>query len=347
MSKLKSKKPRLDIKQTSKEQRQGRNLLDLPPEILEKIIGCVNIWHHNRIRETSKRFREIDDLFVRHEFEKSLNKEIVADPNSYASAVLRSIRQAAEVYLHSEFDSIFCGCILPMLRNSYKNPFRPQVNLVSKFLVHFYNLVEEKIGDPMSQYSRLLYSLTLMRFFKAFDRCTIISSTTLPFHWRVVIELEGPWLGMLWNSKRRTPEEFCRSHLLVILTEMLITNITGKAFKRVWECPSELYVFGNDTSIGKRIPCTLFTITVHGSKKICTLFQSFLGIDGQVFQWPTKWPKDQFTVNLDIECKEATKWGCSKSLHLEFSPFARLSHSEEDIQCGDYNENTIYFGDFP
>lgn len=155
--------------------------------------------------------------------------------------------------MNSGFESVFCGCILPMLRNSYKNPFCPKVNLVSKFLIHFYNMVEDKIGDPMSQVSRILYTLTLMRFFKVlhqvffpikhvsskhafsptktFDRCFVISSVTLPLHWRVVIELEGPWLGMLWNSKQRTPGEFSRNHLLVILTEMLMANITGKAFK--------------------------------------------------------------------------------------------------------------------
>lgn len=93
MSKLKCKRPRLDIKQSSKDEKQGKNIFDLPTEILEKIIGYVNIWHHNRIRNTSKRFRDVDDLFVRHEFEKSLTKEIAVDPNSYASAILRVCMQ--------------------------------------------------------------------------------------------------------------------------------------------------------------------------------------------------------------------------------------------------------------
>ncbi|XP_073824260.1 uncharacterized protein [Musca autumnalis] len=337
MSKLRCKKPRLDLNHKFNGGKKSPNICDLPPEILETIFGYVNIWHHNRIRETSRRLRDIDDLYIRHEFEKSFTKEVAADPNSYGSAVLRSIRQATEVYVHSGFESVFCGCILPMLRSSYKNPFGPQINLVRKFLIHFYNIIEDKIGDPMSQKSRLLNNLTMMRFFKSFDRCVIISSTDMPSHWRVVIELEGPWLGMLWNSKHRTPDEFCKNHLLVILTEMLIANITGKAFKRVWECPSELYVFGNDTSTGKRIPHTLFTFTVHGTKKIRTLFQSCLDLNEQQFEWPTKWPNDLFTVYLDIACKEATKWGCSKSLRLEFSPFPRLSHSDETMQSENYD----------
>lgn len=133
----------------------------------------------------------------------------------------------------------------------------------------------------------------------------------------------------------------------MLLSLLYLISINATIFRRVCECPSELYVFGNDTSIGKRIPRTSFTFTVHGSKKICTLFQSCLELDGQQFMWPTKWPKDQFTVNLDITCKEATKWGCSKLLHLEFSPFARLSQSEEDMQCETYDTNSILYENCP
>lgn len=115
-------------------------------------------------------------------------------------------------------------------------------------------------------------------------------------------------------------------------------------FRRVWECPSELYVFGNDTSNGKRVPRTFFTFTVHGSKKICSLFQSCLERDGQEFVWPVKWPKDQFTVNLDITCKEAMKWGCSKSQHLEFSPFKTRNDSEEQLSYEECRSSYILYG---
>lgn len=161
---------------------------------------------------------------------------------------------------------------------------------------------------------------------------------------------------MLWTSKSRCrdqPEKRC--NLLIILAEMLMASITEKSFKwvinfhkykcvyvytykaistpkirRVWEYLSEIYVFGNDTSKCKRVRKTLFTFTVNGSKKICSLFRSCLE-DPNDFVWPIKWPRDQFTVTLDITCKEAMKWGCSKSLHMEFGPFAEpLSSGEEE-----------------
>ncbi|XP_067648420.1 uncharacterized protein [Eurosta solidaginis] len=332
------KVPRRQLRSRQREEPQNPplNLCDLPLELLDKIIGYINIWHHNRIRGTSKRLRDANDAFVMHEFKKALHKSTVKDPTSYECAALQTIEQATEVYVKSGYESTFCGCILPMLRSSYKDPFCPQVLQINTFLLHFYDMVDELIGDRRSQHARLLYNLTLMRFFKKFDKSAVISSTTMPLHSRIVVELKGPWLGMLWTSKTRSrdqPEKRC--NLLIILSEMFMANITGKSFKRVWECLNEIYVFGNDTSNCKRVPKTLFTFTVHGSKKICSLFRSCLEEESNDFIWPSKWPRDQFTVNLDIACKEAMKWGCSKSQHMEFGPFAEPLFSEEEEYMDD------------
>lgn len=65
------------------------NICDLPTEILEKVMGNVNIWHHNRIRATSRRMKDVNDVYVMHEFKKAIHKSIAQDPCSYKSAALR------------------------------------------------------------------------------------------------------------------------------------------------------------------------------------------------------------------------------------------------------------------
>uniref|UniRef100_A0A1I8Q8V0 F-box domain-containing protein n=1 Tax=Stomoxys calcitrans TaxID=35570 RepID=A0A1I8Q8V0_STOCA len=334
------KKPRLTTKglRSSRRVKQKQlapappTVVDLPPEILEKIIGNVDIWHHNRIRETSRRFREISDLYICHEFEKSLYKNVSTNPQSYESAVLLGIRHATNVYVRSGFKSLFCGCLLPMLRDSYKNPFCPPIEKVTTFLVHFYSMVEDAVDGPASQKSRLLYVITLLRLFKAFRaKYTIVSNSSLPRHWRAVIELEGSWMGMLWHSKANALDlSNKRRNLLVILTELLIASISDKSFKRVWDCPSELYVFGNDTSGHKRAPRTVFTLTVYGTKTINSLFQTCLEEDDEQFTCPLQLPKGEFMVDLDITSREAMKWGCPKTRHMTFSPFDQLISSGEE-----------------
>ncbi|XP_075167075.1 uncharacterized protein LOC142239190 [Haematobia irritans] len=321
----------------------SKTITDLPPEILEMIIANVNIWHHNRIRAASKQLRTISDLHIRHGFNKALHEHIAKDPWSYESAVLKTIQLATEVYTRYGFESVFCGCLLPMLRSSYKNPYCPPINMVNKFFAHFYNMIDDIIGDTTLQQSRLLYILTLLKILRSFKSCSVVSRTSLPFHWRVVIELQGPWLGMLWNTKG-VPNDRAgqRNNLLVILTEMLIFDMNGKAFKRVVEIPRELYVFGNDTSRDKRTPPnTLFTLTVQGSKKICNLFETCLQDSDENFVWPPKWPKYQFTTNLDIMCKEAMKWGCSKLQHYEFSPFSKTIQDNDNDDDGEDEEDDI------
>lgn len=54
----------------------------------------------------------------------------------------------------------------------------------------------------------------------------------MPLHWRIVVELRGPWLGTLWTSKGKSfNQSRYRCNLLVILSEMLMANITGRGFK--------------------------------------------------------------------------------------------------------------------
>lgn len=68
---------------------RGPNFCDLPNEVLEKIVGNVNIWHHNRIRESCKRLRDIDDCFIMHEYKKALNKSFKNNPTGHTYAVLK------------------------------------------------------------------------------------------------------------------------------------------------------------------------------------------------------------------------------------------------------------------
>uniref|UniRef100_A0A1A9ZWZ8 F-box domain-containing protein n=1 Tax=Glossina pallidipes TaxID=7398 RepID=A0A1A9ZWZ8_GLOPL len=208
----------------------AKNLCDLPSEILEKIIGYVNIWHHNRIRATSKRLRYITDLFITHEFQKALKKNSEANQRSYKSAALRSIKLATEVYVKYGFETLFCGCMLPMLRNSYKDPFCPATQNIQQFLIDFYKGIENRLGS--TQEFNLLYVLTFLRLLKAFRSFHITASCVGISKWGCVVELKGPWLGLLWTSKSRLQSKSeDHTKILIIMTKLLQES------RRVETCP--------------------------------------------------------------------------------------------------------------
>uniref|UniRef100_A0A1B0BI51 F-box domain-containing protein n=1 Tax=Glossina palpalis gambiensis TaxID=67801 RepID=A0A1B0BI51_9MUSC len=311
-----AKVPRLQLCTLRPAAGVAKNLCDLPSEILEKIIGYVNIWHHNRIRATSKRMCYITDLFITHEFQKALKRNSEANQRSYKSAALRSIKLATEVYVKYGFETLFCGCMLPMLRSCYKDPFCPATQNIQKFLINFYKCIDNRLGS--TQEFNLLYVLTFLRLLKSFRSFHITSSCVGISKWRCVIELQGPWLGVLWTSKSRLQSKSeDHTKILIMMTELLLAEISNEAFRRVSNCDNEICIFGYDTSANKRCPKTQFAFAVHGSKQIWSLLRSCLEENDEKFKWPSLWPKDEFMFDLEIHSKEAMKWGCSEKKCVE------------------------------
>uniref|UniRef100_A0A1B0BGM7 F-box domain-containing protein n=1 Tax=Glossina palpalis gambiensis TaxID=67801 RepID=A0A1B0BGM7_9MUSC len=274
------------------------NIYNLPPELLEKIIDYTNLRQHKILRTTSKRMREVSDEYIMHNFRKALKRCTTVYPCSYKSAVFKSIKQATEVYIRSGFRSIFCGCLLPILDSCTKDQFSPRMYQVENFLLHFFDITDSLLGNENSQQSRLLYTVTIMRFIKAFRKSAIIYSETAPSYWKVVVELKGPWLR---ESKylAREHTQAC-NNLLVILTELLIADITRQELKRIWKCRNKIYIFGNDNSCSDCARRSYFTLIIHGPEKISALLRSCLENDLENFKWPLQWPRDQFTFYLNI-----------------------------------------------
>uniref|UniRef100_A0A1A9VX16 F-box domain-containing protein n=1 Tax=Glossina austeni TaxID=7395 RepID=A0A1A9VX16_GLOAU len=274
------------------------NICNLPPELLEKIIDYTNLRQHNSLRITSKYMRDISDQYIMHNFRKALKTCTTVNGSSYKSAVFRSIKQATEVYIRSGFHSTFCGCILPVLDSCRKGQFTPRIYQIEKFLLHFFDITDRVLGNRNSQQSRLLYTVTIMRFMKAFRKPSIIYSESAPSYWKVVVELKGPWLRASKYLASEQPQT-C-NNILVILTELLIADATGQELKRMWTCRNEIYIFGNDNSCSNYARRSNFTFIIHGPQNISALLRSCLEDDLENFKWPLQWPRDQFTFHLNI-----------------------------------------------
>uniref|UniRef100_A0A1A9UCX7 F-box domain-containing protein n=1 Tax=Glossina austeni TaxID=7395 RepID=A0A1A9UCX7_GLOAU len=324
-----AKVPRLQLR-TLRPAGLAKNLCDLPSEILEKIIGYLNYYHYNRIRATSKRLSSITDLYITHEFQKALRKNSKANQLTYYSAALRCISLTTEAYVKYGYESLFCASILPLLCNCCKNPFRSVPENTQQFCINFYERVSNRLGS--TQEFNLLYVWTFLRLLKAFRSFHITSSCVGISMWNCVIELKGPWLGVLWASKSRLqskPED--HTIILLLITELLLAEMTNTAFRRVSNCPNEVYIVGYDTSDSKRCPKTRFDFTVHGSEQIWSPFRAFLEENEEKFKWPSLWPEDEFMLDLVIRSKEAAKWGCPEEKYVELG-----------LSIGDCDSTTLY-----
>uniref|UniRef100_A0A1A9WVG3 F-box domain-containing protein n=1 Tax=Glossina brevipalpis TaxID=37001 RepID=A0A1A9WVG3_9MUSC len=273
-------------------------LYDMPSDVIERILDYLNLRQHFHLRRISKHVLEISDQYIMHNFLKAFNKCTSTSSNSYKSAVIKTIFQATEVYIRSGFYSTFCGCILPILDNCTKDHYSIHSSQIKNFLLHFYGMTDNLIGDKNSQQSILLYTVTIMRFFKAFRNSAIVHSQTLPSFWKLIVELKGPWLNTSKYSGLAQPQHFIS--LLVVLMEMLIADIARREQKCIWKRRHKIYISDNNNggiALGRQ---SLFTLIIHGSEQIFALLRSCLEVDLEDFKWPLEWPTDQLTVYVNI-----------------------------------------------
>lgn len=65
--------------------RNKSRLLELPTELMLKIIGMIPLWHHNRMRGVCRQLRTLTDLNVMHQVQRRLAGNMAS--SSYEVAV--------------------------------------------------------------------------------------------------------------------------------------------------------------------------------------------------------------------------------------------------------------------
>uniref|UniRef100_A0A1A9UTW7 F-box domain-containing protein n=1 Tax=Glossina austeni TaxID=7395 RepID=A0A1A9UTW7_GLOAU len=292
--------------------RKPLNICELPTEILAKIIGYLDLNHHKSVRRTSWRLRDISDLVIVHIFRKNFCNQTTC--NRRRHAVFKTIKHSTEVYLRTGFDRIFSSCFLPILCH---NPSRSNSDeKLARCLLRFFDAIERQFDSFTIQKCRLLQSMAMMNVFKAFKKVYISLSEFDCHKWQVIVDLKGPWLGALWT---RSPDQQSNHRdLFNMLSSMLLYNIVGQSFRRVWESSNALYVYGNDGDERKRPTRTTFAFTIRGPQEISSLFRSCLESDLGNINWSITLPTQQFYIDLDIIRPGINSWGYSSShqLHL-------------------------------
>uniref|UniRef100_A0A1A9ZQS4 F-box domain-containing protein n=1 Tax=Glossina pallidipes TaxID=7398 RepID=A0A1A9ZQS4_GLOPL len=275
---------------------RGLNLCDLPLEILEYIIQYSDVKGHMRLRGVCKCLRDASNRTIMHDFRTALKYQKSLNPLNTTGSVLKTIEIATEAYIRSGLENPFCGILLSVLKSNYKEVNCRQLSL---FIFHFFNLIDNGIEYVNDQQSVTLYNVTLIRLLKAFAGSRIIREKTKPY--KVVINLMGAYLKIIWNSK---PHAIERKDLLIMLTQMLSANMTDTAFRRASETSHAIHVFGNGELITDCMPCTTFTFIIGGSRKILSLFRSCFENNLENFNWPSNWPKNRYNFTFKISCEE-------------------------------------------
>jgi F-box domain len=199
----------------------------LPADILEKIIGNLSFWHRKNIRFTNTRLHDVCDSQLWHEVQVALF-EYSKDPLANKKyATLKVLQQVTRTYSDHGFRELFLGSLLSLLRQNYRDPFNITVGQVRKFLQKFYDAVDQSIGDPFCQRSKIMYLTTMVALLSEANNCCRVDLQLDDEQLHLSYEMTNTYMGMLWNidyCQMRCPQfnySSDKNDLLVVLSEIL------------------------------------------------------------------------------------------------------------------------------
>lgn len=156
------------------------------------------------------------------------------------------IHQATWSYIKAGYCPLFLGAMLPLMRNTYKNPFCPSVGKIKTFLLKFYTLIEESLGDPFSQTSRLLYVVTLLGFLNVrtykVSECWQIIRVWWWVWMRFRCGLHGAYMWSEWRTEAFVREVTCLLRLFSNKIALQFASSSISARLRLFQLISWLFI---------------------------------------------------------------------------------------------------------
>lgn len=137
------------------------HLLQLPNEILSRIVSDVNVYHRQKIRASCRRLKEICDAQTLHEFKKAVLRK--RNTKEFSSQAIAAIKTLSTVYVNAGLESVFAGALISHMKMLYKTTLFEQENSIKPFVRNFVQLADQIVPG---QQGRLLYCLTILNLLK-------------------------------------------------------------------------------------------------------------------------------------------------------------------------------------
>lgn len=137
------------------------NLLDLPQEMIEKIIDNIRISERHHIRESCYHLKNVVDSLVISNIRKIVNGSKFLTSN-YETILVQLIYQNARVFIDAGLKSIVTGAILSIYRTKAIYFFSPCLSLVETFITKLHSLVERAVSGSQRSIFKVLYLKTML-----------------------------------------------------------------------------------------------------------------------------------------------------------------------------------------
>ncbi|XP_052843998.1 uncharacterized protein LOC128257169 [Drosophila gunungcola] len=312
-----------------KEWHQGQKavqLLDLPIDVLDRVMSHLDPWHHKMWRSVSEELKQVHNSFILHHHKcyEVAHREMPMESIRVRDTriMLQILRQSVGYFVHEGVaESHIVDSLMTFheeLPLSYNDEGIPKADPLTRFLGRFLLDLELSTDDKREvQDRRLHYTMAVFGLLKWCGMKLL--------HWHLQVELANICFGGIdeREDKSRFIENVKRIYFINIIAELLFYDKMNKNFWGHKNTDNFIctYGIGPSSSDNSRL---LLKFVVYAPKSVVDLLQDVIaGKDdpSKPFQMP---PESDFSAHVEIKSVCARKFMYSGTLHLNILRLAEL-----------------------
>ncbi|EDV51991.1 uncharacterized protein LOC6543667 [Drosophila erecta] len=285
-------------------------LLDLPTEVLQMVMGHLDLYRHKLLREASQELKRISTSYIlhRHRSYEATHRE---GPSERASdraerIMLQILRSTISYFSDADSESDLAISLLHF--HDSEAVFNSEADHLGQFLAHFLFLTEQSFNIFSAErlkLKRLHYTMAVFGLLRQFRNFRILGFGRTLLHWNVEAELTNTFIGVIdeENESMRTMDSQRRIYFVSILAELLFHEKIHQNYGGQRGYNGTLYTYSiQPDSKAKRNPRMFLKFMVEGPQFLSDFLHDLIsGEDDphQPFHLP---PGTDFTIRVETRC---------------------------------------------
>ncbi|XP_043649353.1 uncharacterized protein LOC122617523 [Drosophila teissieri] len=305
-------------------------LQDLPTEVMQMVMGHLDLYRHKLLREASEQLKQISTAYILHHH-KRYEAAYREGPSEAGSKriMLQILRSTIRHFSDEDSESDLAISLLHF--HDRDTVFYGEADQLGKFLAHFLFLKEQssnKFSAERLKLSRLHYTMTVFSLLRQFRNFRILGFGKTLWHWNVEVELANTFIGVIDEERAsfNTVESQRRIYFISILAELLFLEKINKNYGGQRGFEGTLYTYSiQPNSNANRNPRMFIKFIVQGPQFLIDFLHDL--ISGKAdphkpFHLP---PGTDFAIRVETRCKRGPQFVYFGNLNFSMLGWSELS----------------------
>ncbi|XP_039486435.2 uncharacterized protein LOC120448476 [Drosophila santomea] len=305
-------------------------LLDLPTEVMQMVMGHLDLYRHKLLREAAEELKQISTAYILHHHKRyeAAHREGPSE-NGSKRIMLQILRSTMRHFSDEDSESDLAISLLHF--HDRETAFYGEADQLGKFLSHFLFLKEQsstKFSAERLKLNRLHYTMTVFSLLRQFRKFRIVGFGKTLWHWNVEVELANTFIGIIDEERAsfHTVESQRRIYFISILAELLFHEKTNKNYGGQRGSEGTLYTYSvQPNSNAIRNPRMFIKFMVQGPQFLIDFLQDLISgkeDPHKPFHLP---PGTDFSIRVETRCKRGPQFVYFGNLNFNMLGCSELS----------------------